>query len=134
MAKEQKADDIVSIMLDDPSYLLALADYYVLLQANLMHMRHTNSVVFIPDERLDPDNESNRTSLRYYDRLITDSTRIISIPEALTLIFIENENGRTATGRTTMGGMRGTLYRTDDPETQEYLDGVAFCFVKGIDY
>ena len=38
VAKEQKADDIVSIMLDDPSYLLALADYYVLLQANLQSL------------------------------------------------------------------------------------------------
>ena len=136
-AEEEDARDLVSIMLNDPSYLFALAVYYLILQANLIQIEHPNAVIFIPDSNLDPNSDTNKTHLRSFDYDVNDLSPIVPIPPILTFMWMENSSGNIATGHQKMGGADGTpgvFLRVGTQEMSKHLETVADNFIKGISY
>lgn len=136
-AEEENARDLVSIMLDDPSYLLALSIYYLILQANLIQIEHPNAVIFIPDSSLDPNSESSKTLLRSFNYDVNDPSPIVPVPPILTFMWMENSDGNIATGHHKMGGtdgIPGVFLRVGTQEMSRYLEKVADNFVKGVRY
>ena len=136
VAMEESANDITDMMLKDPSYMLALSAYYLYLQVNVNHIYNANSVVFLPDTSVNPG-KSDDFELRHYD-YGGMGHRMVPIPSALKLMFVENRDGRVALGHGHLGGSNGpTGYYCstgNDPNAPQLIEKIADNFVKGIHY
>lgn len=134
VAMEVHADDIVSFMLDGRSYLLGLSSHYLLLQYFLMYITYTDSVIFIPDKYLDPNDKSNQTLLRHFDYDVNDSSTFVPVPAQLSLQTIVDQDGSIATGHLEFGGTTGMMCRTGDSVTPKYFNKLVDVFIRGIAY
>ncbi len=134
VAMEENAEDVISLLLDDMGYMLGIASHYTLIQVFLRRMHRPDDFVFIPNKYLDPDDNANRTTLRFYDQDINEAAKMVYVPEQLRAMWIQDDMGTIATGPVEYMGMRGTILRVADQRVPKYFDTIAKNFVKGIAY
>ncbi len=134
VAIEEKAEDVVSLMLDDMGYMMGIASHYLLVQLFLRRMHRPNDVIFVPNKYLDPDDSTNRTMLHLYDQDINESSMLLYVPDQLHTIWIQDDSGTVATGRVNFAGIEGTNFKVSDQRIPQYFDIIAKNFVKGISY
>lgn len=109
-------------------YLLpTLLSSSLLLQVNLFHITNQKGLIFIPQSDLDGKTEVN---LSFLDP-ISPNKRLMTYPTILNLMFIENENGNVATGRTNLGGQEGIIMAPTQ-EAADAIDKVVDNYLLGI--
>ncbi|MEG2267545.1 MAG: hypothetical protein RSC68_24860 [Acinetobacter sp.] len=129
-AAQEKGDSSIKMtMLDNPSYLLNLVLFYLVMQMNMFHMHHQNGVMFISNDLLE---KPIQTSFQFFETDVNPDAPVAMIPQALaSLIYIPNEDGTVALGWQTLAGRQGIIARTNWSAVG-YLKKIADNFNEGL--
>ena len=135
LAMEKEANDIIDVMLKEPKFVRTLTLSYLRLEALLCSMLHPNSIIIIPDSSIADATETSMLNLRNYDYdYLSGNAQSVPMPAILSLVWMENEHDRIATGHFDGPGLPGTYIKSGDPELESYLIKIAESFVGRICY
>lgn len=100
----------------------------LLLQVNTIHIQNQRAVMFIPQSQL---NGRIETSLSFIDH-ISPNKKLMVYPTILNIMFIANDSGNVALGKTNLGGQEGVIVSTGGEDGASAIDTVVDNYLAGL--